>query len=121
MTAYTIQVINQSGVDKSYVIFIQPPPTFPGSVAPIYADAWATFANVTDGDRDSVVYTPEDAEVAKGSPAPRIAVAEGAYAPGQVIEPSDVGKVATIDFEGRRQTTAFVTEHPNGDFSVAYA
>ena len=47
-------------------------------------------------------------------------IAEGAYTPGQVIEPPTGVTVATVDFAERPQVTAVVTEHPDGDYSVAY-
>lgn len=112
---YTIRVNNQSGVDKSYIVFM-PPADEPGGQTPIYTNVWATFPNVTPGAWDSLVYTPDG----EGSPAPSLIVAEGAETPGQVIEPPKDVKVATIDFAGRPQITADVTQHPDGGFSVAY-
>lgn len=114
-TSYTINVINQSGANKSYVVFQAPAPS-QGGQAPVDADAWATLEGLDNDGFDSVTYTVEDA----GQQPPRFLIAEGDYAPGQVIEPPEGGNVATVDFTGRRQTTAAVTEHPDGDFSVAY-
>ncbi|WP_029916787.1 hypothetical protein [Caulobacter sp. UNC358MFTsu5.1] len=112
---YTIRVNNQSGVDKSYIIFM-PPAVEPGGQTPVYTNVWATFENVTSGAWDSLVYKPDG----EGSPAPSLIVAEGADMPGQVIEPPKDVNLATIDFAGRTQTTAAVTQHPDGGFSVAY-
>lgn len=121
MTTYTIRVINQSGVNKSFAVFMQPPAvTSPGGQTPVYTNAWAVFENVPDGGWDSVDYTPEGAQAAEGSPAPYFAVAEGVFTPGQVSAPSEGANVATIDFAGRPETTAAVTEHPDDNFSVAY-
>ena len=115
-TSYTINVINQSGANKSYVVFQVPAPSS-GGQTPVYANAWATLENLTNDGYDSVTYTVEGAD----QDPPRFLVAEGDYAPGQVIEPPEGGNVATVDFTGLPQTTAAVTEHPDGDFSVAYA
>ncbi len=113
---YTIRVNNQSGVDKSYIVFM-PPPVEPGGQTPVCTNVWATFQNVTTGAWDSLVYKPDSAD---GSPPPSLIVAEGADMPGQVIEPPKGVNVATIDFAGRSQITADVTQHPDGGFSVAY-
>jgi hypothetical protein len=119
MTTYTIRVINQSGANKSYVVFMQSPV----GVTPVYTNAWAVLDNIANGGWDSVSNTPEDAVQGKtleAPPALRCLVAEGAYAPGQVIEPPQGANVATVDFTGRPETTATVTEHPDDGFSVDY-
>ena len=119
MTAYTINVLNQSGANKSFVLFTQPP----GGTTPIYTNAWAVFENINNGGWDNVVFTPEPAvqsKTVKAPPAPRVLVMEGVYKPGQVVKPAKGAKVATVDFKGRPETTATVTEHPDGGFSVAY-
>jgi hypothetical protein len=115
MTTYTINVINQSGASKNYVVF-QAPDTSSGAQTPVYVNAWATLQNVTDEGFDSVTYTVEGAD----HEAPRFLVTEGDFAPGQVIDPPESANVATVDFTGLPQTTAAVTDHPTGDFSVAY-
>jgi hypothetical protein len=53
VTTYTIQVFNQSGVAKSYVLFMQPPQ---GGGTPVFANAWVTFNSITSGGFDSVTY-----------------------------------------------------------------
>ena len=53
MTTRTIQIFNQSGFAKSYVLFMQPPQT--GST-PVFTNAWVTFNSITSGGFDSVVY-----------------------------------------------------------------
>lgn len=113
MTTYTINVLNESGVSKSYIVFMQPP----GGVTPIYTNVWATLENITDGGWDSVTYAPEGED----PPAPRVMVAEGVYTPGQIVEPSIGVNIVTVDFAERPQITATVTEHPDGGYSVAYA
>ncbi|MFZ0268748.1 hypothetical protein [Caulobacter sp.] len=115
MTTYTINVVNQSGASKSYVVFQAPPPAF-GGQTPVYTNAWAALEHITDSGFDSVTYTVEgsDHEV------PRFLVTEGDYTPGQVIDPPEGGNVATVDFTGLPQTAAAVTEHPDGEFSVDY-
>ena len=119
MTTYTISVFNQSGADKSYVLFQQPP----GGATPSYANAWATFDNIPNGGWDSLVFTPEPAvqsKTVKAMPAPRVVVAEGTYTPGQVFKPAKGANLATVDFSGLPDTTATVTEHPDGGLSIAY-
>lgn len=119
MTTYTINVFNQSAAKKSYVLFTQPL----GVTTPVYTDAWATFDNIPNGGWDSLVFTPEPAvqsKTVKAPAAPRILVAEGAYAPGQVFTPAKGAKIAVVDFKGLPNTTATVTEHPDGGFSVVY-
>ena len=119
MTTYTITVLNQSGANKSYVLFMQPP----GATTPIYTNAWATFDNIHNGGWDSIVFTPEPAvqsKTVKAMPAPRVLVAEGAYTPGQVLAPAKGANLAVVDFTGLPNTTATVTEHPDGSLSIAY-
>lgn len=53
MTTHTIQIFNQSGFAKSYMLFMQPPQT--GSTS-IFTNAWVTFDSITSGGFDSVVY-----------------------------------------------------------------
>jgi len=53
MTTYTIQVFNQSGVAKSYVLFMQPPQS---GGSPVFTNAWVTFESITTGGFDSVTY-----------------------------------------------------------------
>lgn len=58
MTTYTIKVFNQSQINKSYVVFMQPPTVSPsGGSTPVYTNAWATFPNLTNGSWDSVQYS----------------------------------------------------------------
>jgi uncharacterized protein YndB with AHSA1/START domain len=119
MTTYTIKVFNQSGANKSYVLFTQPP----GVTTPVYTNAWATFDNIHNDGWDSLVFTPEpvvQGKTVKVTPAPRILVSEGAYTPGQVFTPAKGAKIAVVDFTGLPNTTATVTEHPDGGFSVVY-
>jgi len=122
MATYTIKVINQSGVSKGYVVFMGPPVvTSPGGAPPVYTNAWATFEHIVDGGWSSVSHTSEATQTAKDPPAPYFAVAEAAFAPGQVLQPPENTTVATIGFAGRSQTTAVVTEHSDGGFSAVYA
>jgi|UPI000378C100 hypothetical protein len=114
-TSYTINVINQTGASKSYVVFQAPAPSS-GGQTPVYANAWAALESITDDSFDSVTYTVEGVDCEP----PRFLIAEGDYAPGQVIEPPEGANVATVDFTGLPQTTAAVTERPDGGFSVAY-
>jgi hypothetical protein len=48
-------------------------------------------------------------------------VAEGAYAPGEVMDAAAITATAEIDFTGRPQTTATVIQQANGTFSVTYS
>ena len=125
MTTYTISVLNQSGETKSYFIFQAPPPLHGhGGETPVYTNVWATLPNITNGDYDSLVYA--EADVMPGSeaasapaPAPSFYLAEGDDAPGQVITPQVADAVA-VDFAGRPQTAATVTQDASGGFSVQY-
>jgi hypothetical protein len=141
MATYTIKIFNQSGETKSYVAFLAPPVvTSPGGETPVYANAWATLENVTNGGYDSVVYTPPGI-TADNDAVPGLAsagetqtlsqttfnaqseasfyVANGDYTPGQVIDPTPSSSTARIDFTGRPDT-ATVTQGADGGFSVDY-
>jgi hypothetical protein len=49
-------------------------------------------------------------------------IAEGKYTPGTIIDVKEAStKAATIDFTGRPQTTATVTQEGDGSFKVAYS
>jgi hypothetical protein len=49
-------------------------------------------------------------------------VADGAYAPGQLIDVSTTSTLpATIDFTGKAQTTATVIQQPNGSWTVDFS
>jgi hypothetical protein len=109
MTAYTINVVNQSTARQSYALFIEPP----GVTAPADANIVASFENVPDGGWDSLIYTPEGV-------APRFLITEGVYAPGEVIDPPRATTATVIDFTGRSQYTATVTERPDGGFTIIY-
>jgi hypothetical protein len=57
MTEYTIQVLNNSGFAKSYVIFQEPPVvTSSGSNVEVFSNAWVTFPSLLPGGYDKVVY-----------------------------------------------------------------
>ncbi|QJE03480.1 hypothetical protein HH212_19585 [Massilia forsythiae] len=58
MAQYTIQVYNQSGFPKSYVVFSEPPTvTSAGSQVQVFTNAWVTFPSVRNGGIDTLVYT----------------------------------------------------------------
>lgn len=60
MATYTIKIYNQSQVTKSYVAFMKPPIVEAASGSqPVYANAWATFENITNGSWDMAVYTEQ--------------------------------------------------------------
>jgi len=111
MAIYTIKVINNSRFPRSYVAFMPPPPAIGG-----FANAWASFDNVSVGGFDSVEYAPE---VGSAS-APSFIVAESDGSPGQISDPASAPHTATIDFAGQPQT-AIVTQNADGAFSVAYS
>jgi hypothetical protein len=49
-------------------------------------------------------------------------IAEGNYTPGTIINVKEAStKAATIDFTGRQQTTATVTQNSDGTFTVSYS
>jgi hypothetical protein len=140
MATYTINVLNQSNQTKSYFVFqAAPVVTSPGGETPIYANAWVTFENVTNGSYDSVVYTTpgvtadNDAVLGQASASEQTSfqtetfnfqptsfyVSNGDYTPGQVIDPTLAASTARIDFTGRPDT-ATVTQGADGGFSVDY-
>lgn len=56
------------------------------------------------------------------TPVVKFYVADGSYTPGEVIDVTTVSNnYATIDFTGRPQTTANVTQGANGIFTVTYS
>lgn len=58
MSHYTIKIYNQSLINKSYVVFQEPPVvTANGGQQPVYTNAWAVFENITNGGFDALVYT----------------------------------------------------------------
>jgi hypothetical protein len=146
MATYTINILNQSGFTKSYVVFMEPSVvTSPSGETPVHANAWATFENVTNGSYDSVVYTPPgitaDNDAVPGlasagetqtqtqTPSPAATfyaqaeasfyVSNSDYTPGQVIDPSQAHNTAWIDFTGRPDT-ATVTQGADGAYTVQY-
>jgi hypothetical protein len=57
MTEYTIQVLNQSGFAKSYVIFQEPPAVISsGADVEVFSNAWVTFPSLLPGGYDKVIY-----------------------------------------------------------------
>ena len=58
MAQYTIKVLNSSGYDKSYVVFMAPPKVT-GSVGQpsVFTNAWVTFHGVSPGSTDTITYT----------------------------------------------------------------
>ena len=119
-TTYTIQVINKTGSSKTYFLFQAPAPS-PGGQRQISSNAPSAFESVTDGGFDGPTFTFESV----GHEVPRFELMEGDYPPGQGVDPpkgaTQNANVAKIDFTGLTQTTAVVTENPDGEFSVAYA
>jgi hypothetical protein len=214
MTTYTISVMNQSGFDKTYTVFMAPPRVKEdGSPLKVYTNAWATLSDLVTGAFDSlqiyedlyafwgqtrqalkpgdVVFphgvtlvsiqaqdgiaftaTPEPgfqgmnsgkaqtgcyaiaaapdftaaddfvfgmakAGVKSGTvpvatfmaepndvfniaPVQQFYVADLAAVPGQVIDPTGLTAVATIDFTGLPQATATVIQDADGEFTVTY-
>lgn len=57
MTVHTLQIFNQSGFAKSYVVFMTPPIASTGGDAPqVFTNAWVTFDSVTSGGFDSISF-----------------------------------------------------------------
>lgn len=57
MPMHTIQIFNQSGVAKSYVVFMEPPVASTGGGATqVFTNAWVTFDSVTEGGFDSISF-----------------------------------------------------------------
>lgn len=58
MATYSIKIYNQSQLNKSYVVFMQPPiVTSNGGASPVFTNAWVTFENLTNGGWDTVSYS----------------------------------------------------------------
>jgi len=55
MTRYTIQILNNSGYPKNYVIFSDPPNVGNMNIT-IFTNAWITFNTIDDGSYDQVIY-----------------------------------------------------------------
>jgi hypothetical protein len=115
VTSHTIQIFNQSGVAKSYVLFMQPPQT---GATQIFANAWVTFDSVTSGGFDSVTY--DDSVYAYWG------TTSDTLAPGTVVSSGgvalvDLTKSDEVPFSGS-QPTGFgpVTQGqgPVGSFSI---
>lgn len=57
MAQYTIQVVNNSGFSKDYVVFSEPPQvTKSGTDVEVYSNAWVTFSGVRSGSFDKLTY-----------------------------------------------------------------
>jgi hypothetical protein len=115
VTNHTIQIFNQSGVARSYVLFMQPPQT---GATQIFANAWVTFDSVTSGGFDSVTY--DNSVYAYWGTTP------DTFAPGTVVSSGgvalvDLTKSDEVPFSGA-QPTGFgaITEGrgPPGSFSI---
>jgi hypothetical protein len=58
MATYNLYIVNNSGVTKSYVFFMQPPlVSAKGGQPKVFANAWVTFNSVTNGGFDHIQYT----------------------------------------------------------------
>lgn len=126
MATYTIQVLNLSGFEKSYVIYTTPPaPSGEGYLATT-TRVWATLNNIPTGDRASITFVkadfanrnaaarPDDLDAGVVQPGdfstssqpttfhiPQVTgfyVADALYVPGQVIDHSTVTSNGVIDF-----------------------
>ena len=123
MAVYTIRILNQSSLSKSYAVFMQPTPVVESGGAPhIYANAWATFENIRQGGWDSVDFSPDEdlGRDSRKDAAPRFLIADDETLPGQVSDASQAAATVAVDFTDRRQTVATVTQEVGGAFSVAY-
>ena len=118
MTTHTIQIFNQSGVAKSYVLFMQPPQI---DTAQTFANAWVTFNSVTSGGFDSITYD--------GSVYAYWGTTPDMFAPGTVVSSGgvalvDLSKSDQVPFTGASPTGfgPVVEGHaPAGGFSIAAA
>jgi hypothetical protein len=60
MATYNIQISNQSGFSKDYVVFQKPPTVVNnGSNVEVYSNAWITFQGLLNGGCDKLQYTDE--------------------------------------------------------------
>jgi hypothetical protein len=58
MAEFTIEVLNNSGFDKSYVVFSETPKvTRNGSDVEVFSNAWVTFDGIRPNGYDSLTYT----------------------------------------------------------------
>lgn len=57
MAQYTIRILNDSGVNKSYFAFMQVPVVSSGGAAPkVYSNVWVSFPQITPGSWDTAQY-----------------------------------------------------------------
>jgi hypothetical protein len=103
MAIYTIQILNESGFTKDYVVFPTPPiVTSTGGPVEVFSNAWVTINNVSEGSFDTLSLT-DDIYALWGS-AP-----EGALEPGMTIDasgvqPVDPAQAPLIPFVGETPT-----------------
>jgi hypothetical protein len=103
MTTHTLQIFNQSGLSKSYVIFMEPPVTSTGGDAPqAFTNAWMVFDSVTNGGFDSITF--DDAVYAYWGTTP------DTCGPGTIVTS---GGVATVDLS-QQDEVAFSGGSPTG-------
>ncbi len=57
MATYSIQVLNSSGLAKSYVVFMQPPRVVAAGDDPVvHSNAWVVFTSILPGGADTIAY-----------------------------------------------------------------
>lgn len=108
MTVHTLQIFNQSGFAKSYVVFMAPPvaSTGGGGESQVFTNAWVTFDSVTEGGFDSISF--DDAVYAYWGTTP------DTLGPGTSLTS---GGVALVDLS-QQDEVAFVGGSPTGFGSV---
>ncbi len=102
--SYTIKILNNSGHDHPYVVFMPPSQTQATNepAMPVYNNAWVTFQNITDGAWDGGPYTgPAAFQVS--------ACADG----------KPIGAAAHVDFNSRRETAVDLI-HTQDGWTVTY-
>jgi hypothetical protein len=119
MATYTIRVLNQSGINKSYVIFMDPPAVASSGDAPnVFTNAWVTFENITHSSSGSVVYT--DSTYAYWSANDRVSV--GAVADSDGVKAVNTATRDTVAFSNTGATGFTTLTSPgqakDGSFSI---
>ena len=107
MATYTINLFNQSSYTKNYVVFNLPPQVnTSGDSSEVYANAWVSYPNVSNGGTE-LLTTTDDVYAYFGS-APEV------LSPSVIVQQGGVAKVDT----STRDSVTFVGSQPPGAFTA---
>ncbi len=107
MATYSIKIYNQSQLNKSYAVFMQPPIVNSNSgTSSVFTNAWVTFENLTNGGWDTVSYSE--------STYAYWAQSAEALTPGAVVDSGGVAPVNTAT----RDTVQFTNTGATGFSTV---